>query len=333
MKTSIIICWEGIADRIYGPEGIAAIREMTDLKGVFTNEEIAADPSVLQDVQIIFSGWGGPLLDAKFLAAAPGLEAVFYGAGSIRYMVTPEFWAKGIPITSAWFPNGIPVAEYTEAQIVLSLKGFWRANRICVSPETFRQPPEGTANGMWKTTVGLISLGMIGKMVAERMKTHDVNIVAYDPFVSQEKADALGLGVKMVGLAELFAMSDVVSLHTPNLPETKHMITGELLASMKPHSTFINTARGAVVDEEAMVRVLQERPDLYACIDVTNPEPPVEGSPLYTLSNVVLSPHIAGAIGNECRRLGQFTVDECARFLKGEPLQWRVSEKMAANMA
>jgi len=333
MKKSIIICWEGVADRIYGPDGIAAIRGMTDFKGAFTNGQIADDPSVLNDVAIIFSGWGGPVLDAKFLAATPKLEAVFYGAGSIRYMVTPEFWAKNIPITSAWFPNGIPVAEYTEAQIILSLKGFWRANRICVSPATFCQPPEGVANGMWKTTVGLISLGMIGKLVAERLKTHDVRVVAYDPFVSQEKADAMGLGVKMVGLEELFATSDVVSLHTPNLPETRHMITGGLFASMKHGATFINTARGAVVDEEAMVRVLQERTDLTACLDVTNPEPPVEGSPLYTMPNVVLSPHIAGAVGYECRRLGQFTVAECAKFLKGEPLKWSVSEKMAETMA
>ena len=332
MKKSALVLAEYAAPRIYGPDEIASIRKITDLKdGLITNEKINADPSVLSDVQIMMSGCGGPVLDAKLLAAAPKLEAIFYGAGSIRYMVTPEFWAKNIPISSVWYANGIPVAEYTEAQIILSLKKFWHANRRCLTPAAFRQPED--VRGSWQSTVGLISMGMIGRLVAERMKTHDVKVVAYDPFVSQQRADELGLGVRMVSLAELFATSDVVSLHTPNLPETRHMITSELLASMKRGSTFINTARGAVVDEPAMIRVLTERPDLFACIDVTNPEPPVEGSPLYTLPNVVLSPHIAGAVGDECRRLGRFAVAECERFLKREPLSWQVTEKMAQTMA
>ena len=334
MKKSALVLAEYAAHRIYGPDEIGAIRAVTDLKdGVVTNEKIAADPSVLGDVQIMFSGWGGPVMDAGFFAAAPKLEAVFYGAGSIRHMVTPEFWARNIPITTAWYPNGIPVAEYVEAWIVLSLKKFWQANRRCVSPETFRQPEHESVRGAWKSTVGLVSLGMIGKLVAQRMKSHDVKTVAYDPFVSQEKADEAGLGVRMVSLAELFAVSDAVSLHTPNLPETRHMITGDLLATMKTGATFINTARGAVVDEAALIRVLAERPDLTACLDVTDPEPPEADSPLFTMPNIVLSPHIAGAVGDECRRLGRFTVDECERFLKGEPLKWRISEKMAQTMA
>ncbi|MCL1909412.1 MAG: hydroxyacid dehydrogenase [Kiritimatiellaeota bacterium] len=334
MKKSALVLAEYAAPRIYGADEIAEIRKITDLKdGLITNEKLAADPSVLNDVEIMFSGWGGPVMDAKVLAAAPKLEAIFYGAGSIRYMVTPEFWARNIPITSVWYANGIPVAEYVQAQIILSLKKFWQATRGCVNPASFHQPAHETVRGAWKSTVGLVSLGMIGRLVAERMKTHDVNVIAYDPFVTQEKADAQGLGVRMVSLEEVFATADVVSLHTPNLPETRHMITGGLIASMKPGSTFINTARGAVVDENAMIGVLRKRPDLFACIDVTDPEPPVEGSPLYTLPNVVLSPHIAGAVGDECRRLGHFAVAECERFLKGEALKWQVTEKMAQTMA
>ena len=334
MKTSALILADYAAPRIYGPDEIASIREITNLKdGVFSREKIAEDPSALADVEIMFSGWGAPVLDKAFLAAAPKLEAVFYGAGSIRYMVTPEFWAREIPITSAWYPNGIPVAEMTEALIIMSLKKFWKSVRNFTCPAGHRHEEE-TVRGAWKSTVGLVSLGMIGKLVAERMKSHDVKVVAYDPFVSQERADSLELGVRMVSLEELFATSDAVSLHTPNLPETRGMITGELFASMKQGAAFINTARGAVVDEPAMIEALKARPDIYACLDVTSPdEPPAEGSALYTLPNVVLSPHIAGAVGDECRRLGEFTVAECARFLRGEPLQWRVSEKMAETMA
>ena len=111
------------------------------------------------------------------------------------------------------------------------------------------------------------------------------------------------------------------------------MITGEMLMSMKENATFINTSRGAIVDEPALHQVLAKRPDLTAVLDVTYPEPPPPDSPLYTLENVVLTPHIAGSLSAECHRMGQYAIDECRRYLNGEPLLYRVTEEMAAKMA
>ena len=330
-KKSALILEEGPAARIYGVKELEAIRDITDLRdGVITSRLIEGDPSVLADVQIMFSGWGAPVLDAQFLSHAAKLEAVFYGAGSIRSMVTPAFWEKGIPITSSWRANGISVAEFTEALIILSLKRFWSASRGYSSP-TVARPPD--VRGAYGAKVGLVSLGMIGRLVAERLKTHDLEVLAYDPFVNQEKANALCLGVRMVSLEELFATCEVVSLHAPNLPETRGMISTTLLASMKFGATFVNTARGAIVDEVGLVETLQSRPDLCAVLDVTYPEPPVEGSPLYTMPNVVLTPHIAGSLGDECYRMGQFAIEECRRFLAGRELLWSVSQKMAEVLA
>ena len=136
-----------------------------------------------------------------------------------------------------------------------------------------------------------------------------------------------------MSLEELFCTCDVVSLHTPNLPQTRGMITGGLLRSMKPGATFVNTARGAVVREAEMVEVLRERPDLWALLDVTDPEPPVEGSPLYSLPNVLLTPHIAGSLGPECRRMGRYMVDELRRYLAGEKLRWQVTKESVERMA
>ncbi len=175
------------------------------------------------------------------------------------------------------------------------------------------------------------SLGMIGRMVCERLRTFDLNLIAYDPFVSAE--DAAALGVTLCGLDEIFQRADVVSLHTPWLPETVGMITGAHLAAMQPGATFINTARGDVVREQEMIEVLQQRPDLLAVLDVTYPEPPVAGSPFYTLPNVILTPHIAGSMDNECRRTGRIVVEELQRYLKGEPLRWSISRQQAAIMA
>jgi phosphoglycerate dehydrogenase-like enzyme len=102
---------------------------------------------------------------------------------------------------------------------------------------------------------------------------------------------------------------------------------------MKPGASFINTARGAIVREGEMIEVLRARPDLFAVLDVTYPEPPAPDSPLYTLPNVILTPHIAGSMDGECRRMGRYMVEELRRYVKGEPLRWGISRERAAVLA
>jgi phosphoglycerate dehydrogenase-like enzyme len=317
-------------NKIYGEPERDAIADLVEVVAPLqTTGSVAEDASVLADVDVILSGWGMAKLDEAFLAAAPRLKAVFYGAGSIRGFATDAAWDRNIVITSAYAANAVPVSEYALSQILFSLKLGWRQARairregrwIKISP----------VPGAYDSTVGIISLGMIGRLVAERLQPFDLNVIAYDPFVSV--SDAAKLGVRLVELDELFRRADVVSLHTPKLPETLGMITGAHLASMKENATFINTARGAVVREGEMIDVLQQRPDLTAILDVTDPEPPVEASPLYTLDNVVLTPHIAGSMDTECRRMGQYMIDELKRYLAGEPLRWAIDRERAKRLA
>jgi phosphoglycerate dehydrogenase-like enzyme len=137
----------------------------------------------------------------------------------------------------------------------------------------------------------------------------------------------------LVSLERIFAQADVVSLHTPNLPSTRGMITGAHFSAMKSGASFINTARGAVVRETEMLQVLARRPDLTAVLDVTDPEPPVPGSALYSLPNVILTPHIAGSLQGECRRMGRYMLEELQRYLAGEPLRWTITREQAARLA
>lgn len=316
--------------KIYGPTQRDDIAQLIDLyASPQTAQSVAANPVILQEAEIIFSGWGMPRMDETFLAHAPNLKAVFYGAGSIKQFTTDAFWARNMPITSSYAANAVPVAEFTLAQILLCLKKTWQyafaMKREQAYGVNFPVP------GGYGSTVGIISLGMIGRMVCRHLQRFDLKVIAYDPFV--KPADAAVLGVELCPLAEIFQRADVVSLHTPWLPETVGMITGAHLAAMKAGATFINTARGAVVREAEMIAVLQQRPDLLAVLDVTYPEPPVAGSPLYTLPNVILTPHIAGSLDAECQRMGQLVVDELKRFLSGEPLQWAITREQAAVMA
>ena len=163
------------------------------------------------------------------------------------------------------------------------------------------------------------------------LKTLDVRVLAYDPFVAPETAKEQR--VELTDLETLFGESDVVSLHAPDLPETRNLVTGKLLRSIRTGGAFINTARGTVVTEQEMIEVLKERPDLVAVLDVTYPEPPAAESPLFSLPNVFLTPHIAGSLDRECARMGMTAAEECERMLSGEPLRWSVSEQQIARMA
>ncbi len=332
MKKSAFILGKGNFERIYGGSNFDSISRITDVVGKpMTCEEAFANAELLRDVELVFSGWGAPKLSKDFLDMLPNLKAFFYGAGSIRSILTDEFWNKDIIITSSYAANAVPVAEYAVAQIVLSLKRFWLYAFGVKRTGSYMHKEEDKMPGGYGTTIGLISLGMIGSMVAERLKTFDVNVVFYDPFASQKKIETLD--VKRVELDELFKVSDVVSLHAPNIPSTQKMIKSEHFKLMKQNSTFINTARGAVVDEEGMLDVLEDRTDIYAVIDVTYPEPPAETSRIYTLDNVILTPHIAGSMSNECKRMGEYAVNECRKYLSGEELTWSISKEQAAIMA
>ena len=285
--------------------------------------------AALAEADVLFATWGMPKLDEEFLAAAPRLKAVFYAAGSVKCFATPESYKRGIVISSAWQANAIPVAEYSHATILLGLTGFWSSQRLARAGKFSHQ--HSPVAGAFHSNVGLVSLGAIGRLVAGHLAKHEINILAYDPYATP--AAAAALGVTLVSLQELFAKSHVVSLHTPWLPETEKMINGPLLRSMPEGATLINTSRGAVIDETDLCQVLAERQDITAILDVTHPEPPLPDSPLRTLENVVLTPHIAGSIGGEVARMGYWMNDELDLYLAGKPLQHGVSEDMLARMA
>ena len=268
-------------------------------------------------------------MDDEFLRAVPNLRAVFYAGGSVRNFVTEAFWRREVALTTAQSINAIPVSEFTVAAITLGLKRVWHYARLTAATRTF--PAARPLPGTLRSTVGLVSYGVIAQLVRQRLKSLDVKVLVYDPYLTTKQANVDGM--QKVSLEELFAQSDAVSIHTPNLMETRQMIKGHHLETMRPGAFFLNTARGEVIDEPAMIAVLQQRPDLQVMLDVTDPEPPINLSPLYDLPNVVLTPHIAGSIGAECERMGQAMVDEFIRFKAGDELRWAISAEDSLRIA
>ncbi len=331
---AIFLC--EIADKlqsVYHPSVVSRLQGMTDLDPTrYTKADVLTDPEKFADVEIVFSTWGMPTLsEQEIRTCLPALRCVFYAAGSVQAFARP-FLHCGVKVFSAWAANAVPVAEYTVAQIVLAGKDFYCQTNL-FHQKRFEDAARrrGQHLGNYHKRVGLIGCGMIGSLVAEMLKSYDLEVVVYDPFTSAEKAARLG--VEQAELDELFRTCPVVSNHLANNAQTKKMLTYSHFASMPPYATFLNTGRGAQVDEEGLVRALRERPDLVAVLDVTDPEPSPPDHPFYTLENCFLTPHVAGSAGGEVVRMAEYMADELARYAEGKPTKYEVTEKMLETMA
>ena len=322
---------EGVADAVLSAADRERLEQLVEVVGYYTDDDEALASPRLSEVEILLTGWGSLKLPPAVLAQMPSLKLVLYAAGSVRHMLSEEFWARGITIVSAADANNEPVADYAYAAIILALKGEHRAEAH------FRAERSYVANhddlGIYGRTVGLIGFGSIARKVASRLEALETEVLVYDPYLSG--ADAREVGVECVEtLTDLFERSRVVSVHAPWIPGVNDGMIGRAeLESLPQGAVFLNTARGALVDEDALVAVLRERPDLLANLDVTYPEPPADDSPLWELPNVKLTGHIAGSLGTERTRLGRLVVDELERWLAGEPLQHAVTEDVATTRA
>lgn len=333
MKT-VILCEAPHHYRtVYDKTVLARLRSLTELDETrYTKADVLADPARFADVEIIFSTWGMPsFTEQEIKNCLPALKCVFYAAGSVQGFARP-FLNCGVKVFSAWAANAVPVAEYTVAQIILAGKDFFCQTSL-LAQKRFDDAARrrGAHFGSFRKKVGLIGCGMIGSLVAEMLKPYDLEVLVFDPFLSDEKAKTLG--VTKVSLEELFTSCPVVSNHLANNAATKKMLRYGHFISMPPYGTFLNTGRGAQVVEEDLVRALTERPDLVAVLDVTDPEPSPADHPFYTLENCFLTPHVAGSLGGEVVRMAEYMVDEYESYAKGEPCKYEVSLKMLETMA
>ena len=301
-------------------------------KKIYSKADVLNTPKAFIDVRFIFSTWGMPQFsEDEIKEYFPSLECVFYGAGTVQKFARP-FINSGIKVFSAWAANAVPVAEMTVAQIILANKGYYLTSRLYRN-NGLKSAKEAFAKclGNYGETVGIIGAGMIGKLVIQMLKTYNLKVLVFDPFLPDQKA--IELGVKKCDLDTLFERSFVVSNHLANNEQTKGMLGYRLFTKMRENAVFINTGRGAQVVEDDLARVLTERKDLTALLDVTYPEPPEADHPFYTLENCVLTPHIAGSAGDEVARMGEYMLDEFKAYVNKEPTRYEVTLKMLETMA
>jgi phosphoglycerate dehydrogenase-like enzyme len=283
-------------------------------------------------VECVFSTWGTPDLTQEQVAEnLPNLKYLYYGAGSVQSFARP-YMNNGVRIFSAWQANAVPVAEFTVAQVLLANKGYFSAMQLhSVGKRTDGVKAAESCPGNYGCRVGIIAAGQIGKMVIKALAARKLEVLVYDPYLPDEEAAALG--AKKASLEEIFSTCQTVSNHLPNLPATQRMLTYEHFSRMRPGTTFINTGRGAQIEDEGLIRALQEDPTRMALIDVTLPEILPDDHIFYQLPNVLLTPHIAGSDGEEVARMGEYMLAECQAYLLGESCKYEVSIKMLETMA
>jgi D-3-phosphoglycerate dehydrogenase / 2-oxoglutarate reductase len=222
----------------------------------------------------------------EVLRDSPHLQVIArvgVGIDSIDAVAATEL---GVAITTTPGANEETVADHAIAMMLALLRRI-PENDAGVRKGDWNRTGPHTPLLLTGCTVGLVGYGHIGRLVARRLAGFDVNLLVCDPALGPSDSP------RSVELAELLAHSDVVSLHTPLIPATRHLIDDSALRLMRPHAVLVNTSRGGVVDETALIRALHEGVIAGAALDVFETEPPSH-SPLLAMANVVVSPHVGG---------------------------------------
>jgi phosphoglycerate dehydrogenase-like enzyme len=290
-----------------------------------TKEELIA---LLPVADGCLTSWGVARLDADVIAAAPHLQIMAHMGSSVTRFVSQALWQRGTRVTSTAPALARDVAVTTLGLMIVGLKRIWPLGRH-VADGGWRESPYWPSRELHGKRVGIIGASHVGRHVIELLRPFGARLLLYDPYVSaQEAAD---LGVTKLELDDLLVQADVVSLHAPAKPETHHMLNAERLKLMKDDALLINTARGMLIDEAALITELHAG-RFFAFLDVTDPEPPANDSPLRHLQNVVVTPHLAGCI-EDCGRMGEMAVEELRRHFAGEPPLYKVTADMLSRIA
>jgi len=337
-KIAILISREQ-AQKIISKEDFRRLETFSDLNPEIPRElDEKAARRIIKGAEGCIVGWGEiRKLTKEILDEAPELRIIAYAGGTVKG-VSDEVWRRKIVVTSAASANGIVVAEFTLGLMLTTMKRVWWFNEL-IHRGLWRESTEmKKIREPYGATVGVIAAGHAGRNFIRLLRNLEVEILLYDPYCSQEEAKRLG--AEKVSLEELMSKSDVVSLHAPNIPSTHKMIDRKKLKLLKDGAIFISTAPAAIVDEEALIEELKTG-RITACLDVPGPtagplakdDTLVKDSPLRELPNVILTPHIAGALADARFRVGNYAVTEIIRFFSGREVIYRVTKDMLDRIA
>ena len=315
-------------DKIFTPEMVAALQRFGQVivnDGESTVERVK---ELISGADIAVTSWDCPRLDREILDQAPDLKLVLHAAGSVKGIVSDTLWERGVRITCSAEAIGQGVAETALGLTITSLKNLWNLSQYTRQGEWDKG--KDAIRELTDIKIGVVGGGRVGQHYIRLLHNFDVEILLYDPTFEPDKAAALG--ARKVDFEELLTQSDLISIHAPSIPETEGLFCSSALKKMKDDAILINTARGSVFVEADLVQELKKG-RLFACLDVTDPEPPAADHPLRALPNVILTPHIAGVVNNGMHRIAKYVIRELDDYSKGLPMRSEVTKDMLAYLA
>jgi len=299
----------------------------------FTSEELE---DIIADIDGVITSWGSPRITPDVLEKAEKLKIIGHAAGSVKPYVCNEVFERGIVVTNAASEMAYSVAEYALAQMLNCLREI--PNYIMLMKKGAEQPfkrehyGKGRCKDLTGKRIGLVGSGNVARRLIQLLKPFDVDIKVYDPYLPE--AEAAHLGVKKASFEEVLSNSDVISLHAASTPETHHMIGRRELEMIPDGAVFINCARGALVDETALICELRKG-RFRAALDVAGEE--TEGIPLDSdlrrLDGVYLTPGLAGPSGERRRKMFGVVVEDFRLFFTGKEPKNIVRREMLPKIA
>ena len=317
-------------DYVFSDETLERLKSLFDvtfnnLDRDYTSEEVA---SKIKGFDGLITGWGSPPLTEEVFENADRLKIIVHSAGSVkasllsRKVVEKYIIPRGICVCNAPKAIAYNVAEVTLGLMIMvghrlfdhalnvRKRLIWRDDSI---PREVK-----TING---SIIGIVGASTVGREVIRLLKPFDCRILVYDPYLSDDEARRLS--VEKASLERLFEESDFVSVHAPLTEETVHMIGRKHFRLLRDGAVFINTSRGKIIDQDALIEECKKGRFLVA-LDVTDPEPLPKDSPLRRLRNVIVTPHIAGNGYYGAKKIGEMTLQALEDFFAGREVKNRV---------
>jgi phosphoglycerate dehydrogenase-like enzyme len=299
---------------------LATVGDVARAKG--DTKAVATQASaLLPAADVLLTGWGSPALTDEWLDNAPNLRLICHCAGSVRGIIPPSIYRRGITLCHAAPIIADSVAEFCIALELMWLRRPHVMDRQLKTGVPWREVGQFTGALLSARRVGLVGSGYVAQRHIHLLRAFGAHVRVADPYLTPERA--VELGVERASLEDVFGESDIIAIHAPKTPETHHLIDAGLLARIKPDAILIQNARSWVVDQEALLRELQTG-RFMAALDVFDQEPQPPESPFFALDNVIVTPHAAGHSRDSHERQGLAMVEEVERFSRDEPLRYAI---------
>lgn len=329
MKLFITMPHAPIPDSFFTPQIMEELASLGEVERNPYDRNLTAEEitEMAKDAEVLMTGWGTCRLEKEIVEALPKLRLIAHTAGSVALLASPEIYRTNVRVVSG---NDIFAQSVAEGCLCYTLSALRRIEHYTGEIRQGRWLESGFENrGLIGKKVGLVGFGAIARYYLELIRWFRCEVLIYSSHLSEE--EAAKYGGRKADLPEIFSSCDVVSIHSSLTPATEGLITRELLESLRPDALFVNTARGKVIDEEALFELL-EKGRFHAALDVYAQEPLKPDNPIRKCKNVLLMPHMAGPTVDMRKVVAAELTKDIQRFAKGEKLVYEITREHAERM-